>query len=490
MKRTGPNSKSREASRDLEENKPGTPRKNSTRQYFFLILFLLGLVIVGFLSVLIIPFIARLAGLNRLKADGASDDPTRILMQDLNEQTLSYPLHIHEPIRTIEFCGTKPLTTAKIKQLFDNSRIAVHQNCAQQAPKEIQGIVQTHFAGLKVSQKNYSKFTPEQIIQTLKRDFVFIMQQAHPITQKLMSAFFTSRHPRISIYTDTPETGSPYGGQPMAGRYIIANNTIRLITKSAPSMIITHETSHAGAAIVTHGNTAWHNNGEFRYPVAPATVNDMISKSFPCDQDGFLDIWEQEVDQVLSYENNINNPGFLDIAQEYKPEFIIWLSEKSLNHNFNANSLNSTFILDGLAGTKVVISPILSQYNEDFVPNSSVRATSYYQTVLLKNPVRIVDLNRDTEFPGVAAIRVTPLTMEPKVRAHYLLQKFSYLKNYANSYRKLNGHCQEALGATFELNKEVIPRALPRSTAYLEKRLDDYERQQCQDDRPGLSLQV
>lgn len=478
-------SERREASKDLEDNKPRTPRNSSVKNYAMMILILFGVAIIGFVSIYVIALFSRYIFQRFNNANqGESSDSIKIYLKDMNEQSVSYPLHIQAATPTIEFCETQPLTTPKIKRLFANSRIAVHQNSPEKAPKDIQQIVQTHFSALKVSQTKYSKVTPKQIISTLQRDFIYVMQQAHPVTQRLMSIFLTSRNPRISIFTDTPEKISVMGAQPLAGRYMIANNTVRLITKAAPSMILPHEGAHAGASIFTYGDSPWQ-NGEFRYPVTQQTVNTMIAKAFPCEQEGFYDVWKQEVNQVLSY--NSTNPEFLDIAKDYKPEFFIWLSEKSLIQNFDSDAINGTFTFNGLAH-KVLISPGASRYDERVVPNFTMSGASYYRTVLLERPVKIVDLNRDTEFPGVGAIRVTPVTMEPKVKAHYLLEKFGWMKKYANTFRQQNGHCQEAFGVTFELNREVIPRTLPRSISYLERRLDDYERARCQDGGvPGFS---
>ncbi len=473
----------REESRDLEDNKSRNPRNNTAKRYFYLILLLLGIAIIGFASVFVLPFLARF--LAPRSSNASSDDSLKILMQDLNEQTLNYPLHIHEAARTIEFCEAQPLTAAKFNQLFKNARIAVHQNSAKEPSKERQEIKEFHFSSLKVSQRNYSKFTNKQVIKALKNDFIFAMQEAHPVAQRLMSIFLSSHSPRISIYTDLP-TLDFEGGQIIGGRYIITNNTVRLITKLGPGHLVAHEGSHAGAAIVTYGTTLW-NNGSFKYPVTPKVVNGFVSKSFPCDQEGFYEVWEDEVDQVLSYGHNINDPQFLDIAKEHTPKFAIWLSEKSIDNYANHISVNATVTLDTLSGTKIVISPGLSQYNESFVPDGTVSPSSYYQTVLLRKPVKVVEVIRDTEFPGIAAMQVRPLAMEPKVKAHYLLQKFGAMKNYANSFRPANGHCQEAFGISFELNRNVIDRTLPRSISYLGRRLDDYERERCQEGGSRLS---
>lgn len=450
----------------------------SVKVILFITIFIaLGLAI-GFLFAFLPPLIWR-------KKNVEDNNISSILLQELPEKSLTYKYHTQDATRTIEFCEVQPLTESKIHRLFNNSRIAVHHNCPEEVPENLQRIAkQLSFLG--VSKDRYSKFNTHQIIARLKKDFVFTMQEAHPVVQRLISIYLTSARPTISIYTRSPNANiSPI---PIAGSYVIANDTLRLTTKAAPSMIMPHEFAHAGAAKITYRETLW-SNAQFRYPLTAEKINSFIAKTFPCDQDNFYEIWEQEVNEILNKEELFNNPSltsdeinlydeFLDVAKDYTPQFGVWLSEKNLSGYAKQLKINNTVTLGSFSSFSFAISPQLSKYETDFIPEG-ISSQAYYQNVLLNKPVRIVSADHDTELPGIAKLQVIPLTMEPKVKAYYLLKKFGFMKSYADIHKHLSGHCQEAFAVSFELNKEVLDRTLPMTMEYLEKRLDDYEDEVC-----------
>lgn len=378
-----------------------------------------------------------------------------------------------------------------LERLFNNTKVTVHHNDPiEEVENDVS--VQQVFSSIGLG-KRFMPVSAENRINSLRQELMYRLTRAPLFARKLARFFLTSYNPSWSIYEQTPEVAAIERGlvPPAAGRYVVANNTIRLNPKLSPSIVLLHEMLHAGATHISYGNTLWE-QGEFKYSFNGDKINQLLSSAFPCGahsaQPNFYYRWYLELDYFLlqakqaqadiySETYNADANEIFNLAKDYQPEFNVIINEKAFKDYRNLLNVNDEVILADLKPKHpLVINPMFSQYDLE-ISTPMANKQAYYENIFTKKPVRIVAIN-DLMIPGVMNIRIAPLTIDPQTKTSYLLKKLSFFRKYSDSHSAIGGQCQEAFGVSAELDGKTFANIFPNTLKQLDRDIAEYEQNQ------------